>query len=62
MPWLNDSLNIAKQLVLLGDSLVVRFHRNNVLAQTFLPLQGDLRDQVVSSGTREIARLSGSHH
>ncbi|KAK2116696.1 hypothetical protein P7K49_003582, partial [Saguinus oedipus] len=43
--WLNDSLNTAKQLVLLGDSSVGRFHRNNALAQTFLSLQGELRDQ-----------------
>lgn len=36
LPWLSDSLNRAKQLVLWGDSLMERFPRNNGLSWALL--------------------------
>lgn len=54
LPWLNDSLNTAKQLVLWGDSLMERFPRNNDLSWAFLAWD-PATVSLVSSGSRDPA-------
>lgn len=54
LPWLSNSLNTAKQLVLWGDSLMERFPRNNDLSWAFLAWD-PARVPLVSSGPRDPA-------